>query len=173
MVKFKATLTAHPIPHLRRRFHKHFEGCFVLELVEKSKTMFAIYSPSFHSFPSSVRFFLGFLTKMVMDKSQRKSSGVAFWGKIPYNKKTWTSLKHATALSSAYWSQNSIFWSHLHPLCVFLEQHILRYGERFVDEDLEEMMKNADLDRLVRNNAYFADTVKNSLKTSKLLRLYT
>ena len=25
-----------------------------------------------------------------------------------------------------------------------------RYGERFVDEDLEEMMKNADLDRLVR-----------------------
>jgi len=28
-----------------------------------------------------------------------------------------------------------------------LRSCILRYGERFVDEDLEEMMKNADLDR--------------------------
>ena len=27
------------------------------------------------------------------------------------------------------------------------EEPIFRYGERFVDEDLEEMMKNADLDR--------------------------
>ena len=30
------------------------------------------------------------------------------------------------------------------------EEPIFRYGERFVDEDLEEIMKSADLDRLVR-----------------------
>ena len=49
-----------------------------------------------------------------------------------------------------YWSKNSILWSQLHPqsLCLLLELQTFRYGERFVDEDLEEMMKDADLDRL-------------------------
>ena len=49
-----------------------------------------------------------------------------------------------------YWSKISILWSQLHPqsLCLLLELQTFRYGERFVDEDLEEMMKDADLDRL-------------------------
>ena len=43
------------------------------------------------------------------------------------------------------------------------EPQIFRYGERFVDEDLEEMMKNADLDRLVRFDVHFTDTATETI----------